>query len=255
MTWNEKYVPANLIYISCPIMFYPTLSCPIMSYHDLSYPIMSYHVLSCPVLPYYVLVLISKSCMQRLTHHTELRLCQTWSLTFFPINLHHNIAVPGADHILAQPLKRCSASRIRPNETFKLAKKRRKILCFGLCGRKDFFRLSPSYKQSPENRENLLCPTVLQLRWDHFDMVRWKYDSVCISSMLRDTLELILWKKADKKYQDQKRSIFFAKGALIGKSVFQTQRINAVHGRCSSSDVLGDIPSNFTRSVRRRIVL
>ena len=43
---------------------------------------------------------------------------------------------------------------------------------------------------------------------DHFDMVRWKCDSVCIFSMLRDTLELILWEKADKNCKDQKRSIF-----------------------------------------------
>ena len=86
-------------------------------------------------------------------------------------------------------------------------------------------------------------------------MVREKHDSVCIFNMLRDTLELILWKKADKKCKDQKRSIVFAKGAVIEKSVFQTQRISAVHGRCSSSGVLRDTPSNFTRSVRRRTVL
>ena len=42
--------------------------------------------------------------------------------------------VPRADHRLAQPLKRCSASRIKPNETFELAKKRQNILCFGVCG-------------------------------------------------------------------------------------------------------------------------
>ena len=63
----------------------------------------------------------------------------------------------------------------------------------------------------------------------HFDMVRWKYDSVCISSMSRNTLELILWKKADEKCKDQRRSFFFAKGALIGKSMFQVQR----NKRCS----------------------
>ena len=68
-------------------------------------------------------------------------------------------------------------------------------------------------------------------------------------------MELILWKKADTKCKDQKRSILFAKGALIEKSKLQTQRINAVHGRCFSSGVLGDIPSNFTRRLRRRIVL
>ena len=42
--------------------------------------------------------------------------------------------VPDGDHILAQPLKRCSASPIKPNETFKLVKKRQKILSFGVCG-------------------------------------------------------------------------------------------------------------------------
>ena len=46
----------------------------------------------------------------------------------------HDTHLPGADHILAQPLKRCSASRIKPNETFILAKKRQNILCFGVCG-------------------------------------------------------------------------------------------------------------------------
>ena len=86
--------------------------------------------------------------------------------------------IPGADHILAQTLKRCSASRIKPNETSELAKKRQNILlfqgvktyfvlgcentlCVGVCRRKNFFRLSPSYVQSPKNRENSLCPTVL----------------------------------------------------------------------------------------------
>ena len=89
----------------------------------------------------------------------------------------------------------------------------------------------------------------------HFDRVRWKYDSVCILSMLRGTLELILWKKADKKCKDQKRRIFFAKGVLIWKNIFQTQRKNAVRGKCSRSGVLYHIPSNFTLGVRRRMVL
>ena len=73
--------------------------------------------------------------------------------------------------------------------------------------------------------------------------------------MLRHTLELTLWKKVDEKCKDQKRSILFAKGALIGKNIFQIQRLNAVYGRYSSSSVLRDIPSNFTLNVRRRIVL
>ena len=52
-----------------------------------------------------------------------------------------------------------------------------------------------------------------------------------------------------------RKGAFFAKGALIGKSIFQIQRVNAVHGRCPSSGVLRDIPSRFTQSVRRRIVI
>ena len=55
--------------------------------------------------------------------------------------------------------------------------------------------------------------------------------------------------------QRSKKEHFLAKGALIGESMFQIQRISAVHGRCSNSGVLRDIPPNFTRSGRRRIVL
>ena len=148
-----------------------------------------------------------------------------------------------------------TASRINPNETFEVAKKETKytLLETVVGERKNFLTLPLKYAQSPRNCQKSLCPTVLQLRWVY--MVRWKYESVCIFSMLWDTLGLILWKKADKKCKDQKRSIFFAKGTLIEKSIFQIQRINAVHGRCSRSDVLRDIPSNFTRSVRQRIVL
>ena len=61
-------------------------------------------------------------------------------------------------------------------------------------------------------------------------------------------------KKQTKKAKIRK-GVFFAKAALIGKSISQRQRINAVHGRCSSSDVLRDIPSNFTLNLRRRIVV
>ena len=219
------------------------------------------------------------------------------------------LPLPGANHILAQPLERCSASRIKPDEAFELAKKRQTHSVLGGGEGEEKFlqvvaklraksqkpwKISLSYSASrikPDEAfelakkrqthsvlgggegEEKFLQVVAKLRaksqkpWKislsysfavemgHFDMVRWKYDSVCIFSMLRDTLGLILWKKADKNCKDEKRGIFFAKGALIGKSVCHTQRINAVHGRCSSSDVLRDIPSNFTLSLRRQLVL
>ena len=56
-----------------------------------------------------------------------------------------------------------------------------------------------------------------------------KYYSVCIFGMLRDTLELILWKKADKPCKDQKRSIF------IGEECFDRKEYvaNTANKHCS----------------------
>ena len=151
--------------------------------------------------------------------------------------------------------ERCSASCIKPNETIELAKKRKNILCLGGGGEREFLYVVAKLQAKPQKPRKISLSYSFAVEMAHFEMVRWKYDSDCIFSMLRDTLELILWKKADKKCKDKKRRIFFAKGALIGKSICQTQRINAVPGRCFSSGVLGDIPSDFTRSVRRRILL
>ena len=135
-------------------------------------------------------------------------------------------------------------------------KKETNILWFGVCGRKNFFTLSPSFKQKKSQKSwKISLSYSFAVEMAHFDIVRWKYNSVCIFSMLQDTLELILWKKADKTCKVKKRSIVFTKGVLIGKSIFQIKRINPVRGRCSSSGVLRHIPSKFTRSLRRRIVL
>ena len=86
--------------------------------------------------------------------------------------------IPGADPILAQPLKRCSASRIKPNETFEVAKKRWNILCFGVCGcvdvwvcrcvgvwRKKFLYVVVKLQAKFQKPWKSPCPTVLQLRW------------------------------------------------------------------------------------------
>ena len=127
--------------------------------------------------------------------------------------------------------------------------------CVGVwdCGRRNFITLSPSYKQSLKNHGNLFL--LQSWSWDgsfrHGEMKIWLclYFQHVTRYIGTDFVE-----ESRQKCKDQQRSIFFAKGALIGKSVFQIQRINAVCGRCSSSGVLGDIPPSFTRSVRRRIL-
>ena len=65
------------------------------------------------------------------------------------------VPVPGADHILAQPSKRCSTSHIKPNETFELAKKRQNILCFGVCGRKNSSCCRQVTSKVPKTVKNL----------------------------------------------------------------------------------------------------
>ena len=135
-----------------------------------------------------------------------------------------------------------------------LQKRDKPSLCFGVCGRKNFFALSPSYKQSPKNREKSPCPTVLQLRWV---ISTWRDENMTLFVFL--ACYEVHWNsfcgRKQTQLQRSEKEHFFAKDAMIGTSIFQTQRINPVHGRCSSSGVLGHIPSTFTRSVRRRIVL
>ena len=63
--------------------------------------------------------------------------------------------LPGAEHILAQPLKRCSASRIKPNETFKLAKNRQNIpLFWGVRGvrEKEFLYVVAKLRAKSQNQ-------------------------------------------------------------------------------------------------------
>ena len=168
---------------------------------------------------------------------------------------YDSVRVPGADHILAQPLKRCNASRIKPNETFELAKKRQNILCVGGGGRERIsLRCCQVTHKVPKTVKYLF---VLQFcSWDgsfrHGEMKIWLclYFQHVTRYIGTDFVE-----ESRQKMQRSEEEHFLVKGALIGKSMFQTQPINAVHGRCSSSGVLRDIPSNFTRSVRRRIVL
>ena len=162
--------------------------------------------------------------------------------------------VPGADHTLAQPSKRYSASRIKPNETFELATKRQKILCFGCEVREVLYFVAKLQSKSQKTVKNLF---VLQFcSWDgsfrYGEMKIW----LCLYFQhVTKYIETNFVEESRQKMQRSEEEHFFAKVALVGKSVFQTQRINAVHGRCSSFGVLPDIPLNFTNGIRRWTLL
>ena len=135
--------------------------------------------------------------------------------------------IAGADHILAQPLKRCSASCIKLNETFEFSKKRQNILCWkGGGGRKVLFTLSPSYAQSPKHREKSLSYS-FAVEMGHFDMVRCKYDSVC------SACSEIHWNWFCGRKQTKNAEI--RKGAFFGEGCFDRKEYisNTANKRCS----------------------
>ena len=126
--------------------------------------------------------------------------------------LWHWKNILGADHILAQPLKRRSASRIKPNETFELAKKRQNILCFwGEWEKGISFRCGKVTRKGPKTVKNLL---VLQL-WvevGHFDTMRWKYDSVFQHVMNYTGTDFV--KESRQEMQRSKEEHFFSQRVL-----------------------------------------
>ena len=74
--------------------------------------------------------------------------------------------------------------------------------------KKEFLYVVAKLRPKSQKPSKICWSYSFAVEMGHFDMVRWKYDPVCIFSMFRDMLELILWKKGDKKCKDQKRSIF-----------------------------------------------
>ena len=103
-------------------------------------------------------------------------------------------------------------------------------LFWGVRG-KEFLYFVAELRAKSQKPWKISCPTVLQLRW----LISTWWDENMTLFVFSACYE-ILWnwfcgRKQTKKCKDQKRSIVFAKGALIGKSVFQIQRRNAVHGR------------------------
>ena len=144
--------------------------------------------------------------------------------------------IPGADHILAQPLKQCSVSRIKPNETFELAKKRQNmlflqnILCFGVVPEKGFPHVVAKLHAKSQNPWKISLSYSLAVKmgsFRHGEMKIW----LCLyfQHVTRYIGTDFVEEKQTKKCKDQKRSIFLAKGALIGKSRLS----NTANRRCS----------------------
>ena len=113
----------------------------------------------------------------------------------------------GASHMLAQPVKRCSASCIKPDKTSNL-QKRQNILCFWSVWEKGFLYVVAKWRAKFQKPWEISLSYSFAVEMGFFDTVRWKYHSVGISSMSWNRLEQILWKKADEKCKDQKRGIF-----------------------------------------------
>ena len=143
--------------------------------------------------------------------------------------LFETIYIPGVDHIVAQPLKPCSASLIEPKETFVLAKKRQNILCFGACEERISLRCRQVTSKVSKSWKSHR-PTVLQLRWV---ISTWWDENVTL--FVFPACYEIHWnwfcgrKITDRKYKDQKRSILFRKGCFDRKEYVS----NTTNKRCS----------------------
>ena len=103
--------------------------------------------------------------------HTVLPHCVgTWvfprDFTDSPIHINRVIgSLPGAGHILAQPLKRRSASRIKPGWNVQTCKKDTKHSLFWDVRKKEFLYVVAELRAKSHKPWKSLCPTVLQLRW------------------------------------------------------------------------------------------
>ena len=83
----------------------------------------------------------------------------------------------------------------------------------GVCGRKNLFTLSPSYKQSPKNREKSPCPTVLQLRW--VISTWWDENMTLLSSTKSAPMYLVTcWKYKQTKNAKIRKGSFFSQRVL-----------------------------------------
>ena len=163
------------------------------------------------------------------------------------------VTAPDANHILARPLKRCSASHIKPNETFELAKKRQNILCFGEGGERISFGCRQVTRKVPKTVKSLF---VLQFcSWDgsfrHDEMKIWLclYFQHVTRYIGTDFVE-----ESRQRMQRSEEEHFFREGGFDRKEYISSTANNAVHGRCFSSGFLRHIPSKFTDDVRWRIV-
>ena len=123
--------------------------------------------------------------------------------------------IPGAHHILVQPLKRYSASRIKPNGTFELAKKRQNIPCFGVCGvrEKEFLHVVAKLRTKSQKPWKISVSYSLIIGMGHFDMVRWKYDCLYFQHVRR-YIETDFVEESRQKMHRSEEEHFFQKGVL-----------------------------------------
>ena len=107
-------------------------------------------------------------------------------------------------------------------------KKRQNMLCFGVCRRKNFFTLSPSYAQSPKNREKSLCSKVLELRW-------------IISTWWDENMTLFVFSASYETHwnwfcgRKQTKNAKIRRGALLREGCFDRKEYlsNTANKRCS----------------------
>ena len=127
------------------------------------------------------------------------------------------LCIRGADHILAQPFKQCSASRIKPNETFEVPKKRQKILCFRGGGEKEFLYVVAKLRTKSQKPRKISWSYSFAVEMGHFDMVRWKIWLCLYFQHVTRYIGTDFVEESRQKMQRSEEEHFFRKGCFDRK--------------------------------------
>ena len=162
--------------------------------------------------------------------------------------------LPGADCVLAQLLKWYSTSPIKPNETFELAKKRQNILITGMWGGRISLSCHQVTRKVLKAVENLF---ILQFcSWDGSFRHGERKRGLCLYfQCVTRYIGTDFVEESRLEMQRSKEEHFLREGCLD-----RTEYIsNTANKRCSRQVLQLQCSSsysiNFTRSVKRRIVL